>query len=487
MKLQQGAGLVEIAQIKVLPERQRSAGFKTDDLEVSIRKLGGGRLNEGLLQPIIINFAKELQIGERRLTACRNLGHTHILARFAESLSQVESKIIELAENLYRVDLAWEDRVRSVAEIHALFLSQDPEWTMTETAEEISLTQGTVSMYLSVHSNMDNERVAKAGTVREAYNVLQRRDQRRAGNQLEDLLSTPDMVEEEEESVPQELSPAQIDSLHVPPDIQQGLARAAPLRIISREVPQILPPEESILHQSFLDWAPKYSGPKFNLVHFDPPYGVGLGSGPQGRGTEEAIYDDTPEIYWQLLACFCGNLDRFMSVAGHLMLWLSADMAVVEATRAFLAKRAPSLSFHKFPLIWLKTDNAGIAADPKMGPRHVYETCLLASRSQRQIVQIKADGYASQSDRALHPSSKPEPMLRHFMTMLVDETTSLLDPTCGSGSSLRAAESLGAKRVLGLEISKGYVEAARMALKHARSKAAVSKTLKESSWPIRTT
>jgi len=52
--------------------------------------------------------------------------------------------------------------------------------------------------------------------------------------------------------------------------------------------------------------------------------------------------------------------------------------------------------------------------------------------------------------------------------MLCDENTIMLDPTCGSGSSLRAAESLGAKYVLGLEINKDYANLAREALEKSR-------------------
>ena len=51
-------------------------------------------------------------------------------------------------------------------------------------------------------------------------------------------------------------------------------------------------------------------------------------------------------------------------------------------------------------------------------------------------------------------------MLRHFFEMLVDETSSVFDPTCGSEDGLRAAESLGATRVLGLERDGGFASGA---------------------------
>ena len=65
-------------------------------------------------------------------------------------------------------------------------------------------------------------------------------------------------------------------------------------------------------------------------------------------------------------------------------------------------------------------------------------------------------------------SEKPEPMLRHFFGMLVDENTVLLDPTCGSGSALRAANSLGARFVLGLERNAEFAGIAQDALARAR-------------------
>jgi predicted RNA methylase len=71
-------------------------------------------------------------------------------------------------------------------------------------------------------------------------------------------------------------------------------------------------------------------------------------------------------------------------------------------------------------------------------------------------------------------SEKPEPMLRHFFGMLVDENTVMLDPTCGSGSALRAAESVGAKYVLGIEANSEFAALARTALKQARALRAAS-------------
>ena len=56
--------------------------------------------------------------------------------------------------------------------------------------------------------------------------------------------------------------------------------------------------------------------------------------------------------------------------------------------------------------------------------------------------------------------------------MFVDENTRMLDPTCGSGTALRAAEALGAAHILGIEINEDFADRATIALEEARQKRA---------------
>jgi DNA modification methylase len=72
------------------------------------------------------------------------------------------------------------------------------------------------------------------------------------------------------------------------------------------------------------------------------------------------------------------------------------------------------------------------------------------------------------TDHKDHMSTKPEPMLRHFFRMFVDENTYMLDPTCGSGTALRAAEALDAAYVQGIEIDEEFAKRADLRLWEAR-------------------
>jgi ParB family chromosome partitioning protein len=451
-----------------IPEGRQRSAFKIEDLKPSIAR-------RGILNPIIVTQDNVLVAGERRLRTSLELGLELVPIRALASLNPIEISIIELEENLKRQDLSWQDTVRAVGRIHQLYCDANPDWHQFETAEAIGVHEAWISIQLTVFRAMDDPRINGAGTVLEARNILARRQQRAAGDALQDLIelvaepavTSPEAPkisrEAEVECHPAEAAegPRPAPPATMPPATKPAPAPAA----LTPRPPSGLMPEPAptaasdIQHLDFLSWAPTYSGPKFNLIHCDFPYGVNLFDGKQGLGAEgKAAYTDTRDTYIELLTCLCTHLDRLMSVSGHLLFWYSAKHQ--DTTTELFSALAPSLKFQPYPLVWVKSDNAGISNDAKRNPRHVYETCLMASRGERQIVKIVGDAYTAPSDRSLHPSAKPEPMLRHFFSMLVDEHTTLLDPTCGSATALRAADSLGAKRVLGLEIDP---DAARVA------------------------
>ena len=167
-----------------------------------------------------------------------------------------------------------------------------------------------------------------------------------------------------------------------------------------------------ILQADFIEWVRDYNGKRFSFIHCDFPFGVnlfsanGLRSGPNrsqmGRDEGEQ-YDDDPKVFWQLLDVFAEALPRLLSSSGHLMFWLDRKPETIQRALGRFAALAPQLSFVRFPLIWLKSDNAGIAAIPKSEPRHVYETALLASTGQRPTIKIKSDAYSCPTDKSLHP------------------------------------------------------------------------------------
>lgn len=397
----------------------------------------------GVLSPLLLQADMTLIFGERRLTASKLLGIPDIPVRFVSELTPDEAQVIELEENLCREALPWRDEVRSVARLHALYKSQSPEWSVADTKNR--LNYGQVNEAIRVARDLESPRIAGAESVRAAWNILARQDDRAMSDAISDIMETPSDL----------FAPAVVKPL-VP-----GEPEAAPI------VP--VPPPEPLLNTNFIEWAAAYTGPRFNFIHCDFPYGQDVFNGPQSGRDKWETYVDETQVYETLIRALCTHLDKLMSHSAHLMFWCSADFERQASTVALFRKLAPSLVFDTFPLTWHKTDNVGVLPDSKRGPRRVTETALIARREDRLIVKAVSNAYGAPTDKTLHPSCKPEPVLRYFFSMFVDENTRLLDPTCGSGTALRAAESLGAQTVLGLESSLEHFEGAQKALRQFRA------------------
>jgi len=143
-----------------------------------------------------------------------------------------------------------------------------------------------------------------------------------------------------------------------------------------------------------------------------------------------------------------------------MMFWFSIDFYVKTREKIMAA----GWVVDPFPLVWFKSDNTGILPDPNRGPRRVYETALFCARGDRKVVRAVGNCVAAGVTKTYHMSEKPTAVLGHFFRMLVDETTVMLDPTCGSGNAVKVAEERGADWSLGLEINPEYVEAAKQNL-----------------------
>lgn len=394
-------------------DRQRRELVNIDELAESIARTG-------LIHPIVVTSDGVLVAGERRLTACRSLGWTSIPVQFAEDLSEYELQVIELEENIKRVDLTWQDECLAMERFHRLKASNEDNWSQIKTAEALGVTDSTVAQKLAVAKEIlsGNERIATADKFSVAKNLTQRSNERKKATTLEGLSSA--LFEE-------------------PSQEEKSLVRPVP-----------------ILLADFHRWQEDYSGPKFNLIHCDFPYGINVADSPRQNSSIQEYYDDSPEVYHQLLGTLMKSMENVVAESAHLIFWFS--MHYYEHTLKCLTEMGWTVN--PFPLVWHKSDNAGVAPDPQRWPRRTYETAFVASRGDRKLTQAgsKSNSFAypgKLGDEA-HLSAKPREMLRHFLSMFCDEYSLVFDPTCGSGNALRVAEDLGAKLVLGLEKNEDF-------------------------------
>lgn len=414
-----------IADITIAPDRQRKELSGIEELAASIKQIG-------LIHPVILTPEGVLVAGERRLRAHQHLGYTHVMVQFTNELAKEELEAIELEENIKRKSLAWKDEVAAVSRIHALRLMQDPEWTADDTADILSVSPSFISKYLKVSEYIakGEDLVINSDNLVTAYNICLRKDQRA------------------EEVTNNEIDSAIDDILAKPMSVNPVPKRAE----VNGKLPLPETPQKVVpyLLADFREWAKQpYTGPKFNFLHCDFPYGINYDKHNGGATGLLGKYADTPELYLECLRALKVCMADRVADSAHLMFWLSARHEIIHQSR--LALEDMGWKLNPVPLIWHRSDNSGILPDPQRGPRQVYEVCLFGSRGDRKIVQAVSNLYAHPKTKEVHASEKPIAMLQHFFRMFVDESTVMLDPTMGSGNSILAAEEASAKHVLGLE------------------------------------
>lgn len=375
----------------------------------------------GLIHPPVISRDNVLVVGECRLQAVRNLGWTSIPVQYIDELDPTALRAVELEENVRRKNLEWKEECLAVKEYHDLRRAEESSWSLENTGEELGFKKSRIHECINVAREIlsGNERVIAAPKMSTARGIVRRAEDRAK-------TTTSIALTEAFGGKPEEIDP--------------------------------------ILTADFRLWAPTYTGPKFNFIHCDFPYGIGADKFVQGAAATHGGYDDSQDQYFSLIDSLNNNLDRLADSSCHFMFWFSMHFYGETLDRF---QRNSDIKFDRFPLIWLKSDNIGIIPDPERGPRRIYETAFFGSRGDRKISSPTSNalGFASQRDE--HMSIKPQGMLEYFFKMFVDESTTMLDPTCGSGSSLRAALSRGARMVRGLEINPEFADRARLQMKIA--------------------
>lgn len=397
-------------------ERQRRV---LDDAH--ILSLSDSISKRGLIHPPVITRDNVLVVGECRVAAVSRLGWTNIPVQYIDELDNTALRAVELEENVRRKNLEWREECLAVKEYHDLRRAEEPVWRQEDTGQELNYSNQRVAELIKVASEIlkGNERVIAAPRLSTAIGINRRAEDRAKGA----------------------ASVALTEAFGAP-------AKAEP---------------DPILTADFREWAKTYDGSKFNFIHCDFPYGIGADKFVQGAAATHGGYDDSESTYHDLIRSLLDNLDHICDESAHFMFWFS--MHYYQFTIAEFSKHGITLD--PFPLIWIKSDNIGIIPDPERGPRRIYETAFFGSRGDRKIVSPVSNAIALASERSEHMSIKPEPVLRHFFRMFIDGSTTFLDPTCGSGSSVRAARGSGASRFMGLELNPEFADRARLQMKIA--------------------
>ena len=328
----------------------------------------------------------------------------------------------ELDENTHRVDLEWQDKVQALAALHEMRKKQNSEQTVSDTARElvnkgVSKSEHTARKQLAeaeiIARNLGNQKVAKSRTMAEA---------------LQQVYKT------EHEA------------------IQAALVKRKVAQLGSKPLVQIV-------NADLLTFLPSLDAGQFDLLIADPPYGIGADAGGfRQRTVQHHNYEDTAANAREIAKCLLTEGFRITKPGANIFIFCDIDLF------QWLKLQASNMGWSPFrrPLIWIKSETEGLAPWGSLGPRVATEFIFYATKGQRGLVQSPMDSMNIKRvprNLRIHAAEKPVELMRKLIDVATLPGDYVLDPCCGSGSSMVACME-GKRRGMGIEKDNDYYNTA---------------------------
>lgn len=417
-----------------IPEGRQRQSFD----ETALVELAASIRARGLIHALVIDQDNRLVAGERRFRVIRDLiyplgqtityvgnpvlpGHVPVIRVVAASPLELEE--IELAENLHRKDLTWQEQAEAHSRLHRLRLAQQEARRQTaaetgsrEFADEVLRTppvtpatiareiygeafnnnaQETVRQELLVAGHLDKPEVAKAPTLKEAMKALKKIEDAGRNRALAELVGKTFTSDAHE------------------------LRLGNCLELMAE---------------------PKYRE-KFDVILTDPPYGMGADRFGDAGGRLVQIdhqYDDSPEAWnalmtsWAALSYLVAKPQAHAYVFCDISNFFQLKSLMISA--GWYVFRTPFTNYKR---------NSGRIPLPDRGPRRQSEWFLYAIKGNKKVNFIGSDVIESDSDENLtHGAQKPVQLYIDILRRSVQAGDAVLDSFGGTGTLIPAAHEL---------------------------------------------
>lgn len=426
----------------VLNERQRKriATPQLNELKESILS------PRGLLQPPVVYHLPEgkylLIAGERRYRA---VGLIHKEKKFFQCDTQtiatgelpvtltdlptlLDQQEAELDENIQRVELTWQEKAEAMANIHKLRVSVNPIQTMKQTGAELAAKTGGSAKHLGIKirealvitENMHNPAVSGARTAAEAHTIILRA---------------------QEDAVRAEIARRRIAKMEVAPDV-------------------VIKEGDSLIIM------PTMEANTVDLILADPPYGEDAsGGGFRARTVHHHDYEDDEETSWAIQKAIL--VEGFRLTKQRANIFMFTDIKWWDR----LQRVSAQIGWTPFrrPVIWGKSDSEGLAPWGAQGFRLTTDFIFFATKGQKGLLASPIDYLRVNRvprDERVHAAEKPVALLKQLIECSTLPGDMVLDPCCGSGSTLIAAKTTH-RKAIGIEKSPTYFT---MAMAHVHGK-----------------
>ena len=432
---------------------------------------------DGLIQPIVLDYNKRLIAGESRIRAHRLLGLSTIRAVFRGVLDEAQLVVLEASENNARKDLTWQERVLSVDKVHRIRSTTaalaGEVWGVRETGKLLGQGKSNISLCTTLaeflHAN-DPEVTAASGP-REAYAILMSRQAKEA-DRLIAAMTIP-----AGKPNTKYVGPAKTPVTEVPDDaFFAALLGDGPLTVTTPFQPGVqgvtvddedpgclnppggatsltVPLSQMLFNANAVDFCRGLDAECFDHIITDWPYGIDmdmLNDNNQHGGMKNIdVTRDQHDVKEneELHTAIVPELYRILKPGGYFITWTD----FMQWQRNYDIMSAAGFRIQRWPLVWHKTSACmNQAANTNFTKNHeIAIVCRKgnASLSRPQPSSIWTGGNDTETKALGHPFAKPFGLWNWLFEAVTRKGQSVLDPFAGVGSSTIAAVRYGLRPV----------------------------------------
>lgn len=411
-----------------------------DDLKESITE-------KGVIQPITVRDSStegryQLLAGGRRLRATLELGLRFIpcLLRVAEEdMVEVDSREIELLENIERKDFTWQERSRLVDCINKLYTEKTGgNWSGRKTADLLGRSHGGVNRQLQLASALDAVPVlGECKTEDEAFRKMKKLEEAVLMKQLEkrlqgqatllsEAVDSGEVTQEEIDASPSKQAIQHYDHAknhYIVGDTFAGLREYIELQ--------------------------KGNSPIY-FIDSDPPFAVDLLSQKKGITVNEAL-----EKYVEVAAAeyeeWLNKLCPLLYDAAGKHCWMTFWFGPTWDREVREALTNSGWHVDHIPAVWVKgeeeSEGSGQTASPDTYLARATEFFYVCRKGDpvfnNQGVTNVFSHRPLSGKRKYHPTQKPVTLYKSILETFSLPSAITLIPFLGSGSALKAAYATG--------------------------------------------
>ena len=390
---------------------------------------------KGLIHPIAVKETDDglylLLAGGRRFAACKHLNRTEIDAKvFPSTLTNLEVKSIELAENLQRENLTFYEEANLEREI--LILQQTIQGTRTSgSTNDAGITKSGVADMIGVSREKLRQDIELAETM-DKFPEIDWKNMKNRSEALKFKENIGKMI------------------------IRQEAVKRFDAEVGSNKQNKYLERiASSYVCGDFLEFVKQIPDNSVNLVEVDPPYAINLQGKKKVYGSSnfnfgESGYNEIDAAdYPTFMMKVFHECYRVMAPDSFLICWFGPEPwfnYILEWLRnaKFIVRGIPCL--------WLKGETNEDGLVDKLGGQTLSPMRHLASAYEMFFYAKKGDPKIEKQGRTnvfsfrpvsptlkIHPTERPIELMKEILTTFTCEGSKILVPFLGSGKTLLAA------------------------------------------------